>query len=995
MLFILTNIEILLGLAIASYLGWVGFHHQLAQQRGFYLIFSGFILLTFGYILDLFKMIPSIASTSLLISEVVITSTFAIGEILLLFGLWNWIPVVLNLMAVQHDKVPFQKSSANSSNYRVNFKQIIENIEDIFYLWDIQENRLIYLSPSYENIWEESREKVSQNEEFWLEKVSKEDKIRVQTFRKRLKQGESAEAEYKVIYPNNSTHWVWERGFLVRNKKDKNTYIVGIVTNITRYKNEISLLQNQGPLIPKNGQILWANTHFSVVRNARGKQRFVVSTIQNISQCKQTEKTLHEQKKQLQQRNYEINQLYEFSRESSYSMVSVVEIINGLYKYLYRILPQLSCSSVILIEPSWRDNYQLSISSRQALSPTIRTQIRQHILQLIAAQTKESIEIPEDIPIIPINWPTLKPAEIQNLATTHCISLIDTPSNSLSKQVIGFLWLGTQTKNALSPEQLRLSYILANNLVLALKYFYSWQYQEQQNFQNLVQYLPVGVLLLDNQKRVVLANQVAQSYLPMMTTKVTQILTGVAASVLAPLFEGKSLCLRDEPLQLQNHILELIARPLNVGPYQGKYIVILSDITTRKQFEAELETERLLLARRVEERTAELSAAHVKLVRANQLKDEFLANMSHELRTPLNSILGVSEILIDQEYGELNDKQIKSLKILHSSGKHLLSLINDILDISKIEAGKIELQYETLNIFETCQNCLLIVRQIAHKKQISLELQIAGELSNMYVDPCRIKQILINLLNNAVKFTPENGHITLEIVPAPEEKQAINFSVIDTGIGIAEEYLKSLFNPFEQADSGLSRRYEGTGLGLALVQRLVELHAGSISVFSQVEQGSRFMVSIPNLSQDSVRSETESNQKLPLLKPEPSLSSVQILLVEDNPGSVKIIVDYLRHLGYRINIAGTGLEALKRIQEERPDLILMDIQMPGIDGLETTRRIRVQAEYKSLPIIALTALSMPGDRERCLEAGMNGYLSKPVGMQELSRVIKKYIGNNK
>ena len=549
------------------------------------------------------------------------------------------------------------------------------------------------------------------------------------------------------------------------------------------------------------------------------------------------------------------------------------------------------------------------------------------------------------------------------------------------------------------------------------------------------------------------------------------------------------------------------------------------DITERKRAEAALEEERALLARRVAERTADLSAANAELARAARLKDEFLASMSHELRTPLNAILGLSEALQEHVYGPLNSQQVRILQHIEESGRHLLELINDILDLAKIGAGKMELDLESVALEPLCQASLRLVNQAAHKKHIRIETAFDPRVGLVRVDARRLKQILVNLLSNAIKFTPEGGRVGLEMTGDPVQ-QVVTLTVWDTGIGIAKDDLARLAQPFVQLDGTLSRRYEGTGLGLALVYRMVELHGGSIAVASELGVGSRFTVSLPwqitampegdeamravspvanpsppirqaLIIEDSptardqiVRYLTEAGvatvthprgadaaaralevqpdlivldlllpdtsgwNVLAQLKADPRVASIPvvivsvvdsqsagagagaaaylvkpftrqdvlrvlqqvaspaqdttaqtprlgetqpraaapvILLAEDNETNIASISDYLSTKGYQVVVARNGAEAIARAREVRPDLILMDIQMPGMDGLEATRRIRTDSDLAEVPIIALTALAMPGDRERCIAAGADHYFSKPVSLKRLAAVIEAYV----
>ena len=416
------------------------------------------------------------------------------------------------------------------------------------------------------------------------------------------------------------------------------------------------------------------------------------------------------------------------------------------------------------------------------------------------------------------------------------------------------------------------------------------------------------------------------------------------------------------------------------------------DIHGLKLIHQELAELNQSLERRVEERTVEVRRTNLALERALLAKDEFLANMSHELRTPLNGILGMAEILLEEEYGLLNERQHAYVNLIDSSGRHLLSLINDILDLSKVEVGKLELDTEKVFIEDLCQSSMVFVRQLAKKKNVLVNYLPDPAISILQADARRLKQILVNLLSNAVKFTPEGGKVTLE-VHTNRAEGIVNFSVTDTGIGISEDDQKRLFQPFTQLDSSLSRKYDGTGLGLALVKRLTELHGGTVSLESEVGRGSCFTVSLPWQGVDSTFHTSDVAEAGDNHKSAHSAQPIhaKVLLVEDNTYNVMAIREYLEAKGYSLVLAVDGLDALTKAAESSPDLILMDIQMPNMDGLEATRRLRADSTFSSIPIIALTAHAMGGDRERCLEAGATAYLSKPVKLQELETTIRKWL----
>lgn len=413
--------------------------------------------------------------------------------------------------------------------------------------------------------------------------------------------------------------------------------------------------------------------------------------------------------------------------------------------------------------------------------------------------------------------------------------------------------------------------------------------------------------------------------------------------------------------------------------------------------------ERERAERQLSDRNEQLTISNIELARATRLKDEFLANMSHELRNPLNAILGMAVALQEEVFGPVTAEQRHSLETVERSGNHLLELINDILDLAKIESGKLELELAPAPVIMLCQSSLTFVAQMAANKHITLEEKLPDSLPHIVIDERRIRQVLINLLNNAVKFTPPQGRVTLEVQlcsgPATEDgspQNWIQFAVIDTGIGIEADRLEQLFQPFVQVDSALNRKYNGTGLGLALVKRIVELHSGQVEAKSEADVGSCFTIYLPlttqTVSQVGLKSGETQHQSPQHTQTE---TFPLILLAEDDEANIALTKSYLVAKGYRVSVAVDGQSAIAKAQSEKPDLILMDIQMPGVDGLEAMRRIRSDAALRDVPIIALTALAMKGDREICLAAGANDYLCKPVNLRELMDTIQRLLRQRK
>ncbi|HEJ5179319.1 TPA: response regulator [Pseudomonas aeruginosa] len=393
-------------------------------------------------------------------------------------------------------------------------------------------------------------------------------------------------------------------------------------------------------------------------------------------------------------------------------------------------------------------------------------------------------------------------------------------------------------------------------------------------------------------------------------------------------------------------------------------------------------------SREQEQAISQLISAREEAEQANRAKSDFLAMMSHELRTPMNGVLGMLQLL---ETTEQTREQAEYMALATESTEHLLKVINDILDFSRIERGALELECIPFNLLELVQGSALVFQHSAQQRGLALELQIQAGLENIEVcgDPTRIRQILVNLLGNALKFTEEGAiHLSLEWQALDHDVLWLTCAVHDSGIGISPERLEHMFDAFQQADSSISRRYGGTGLGLAIARTLAERMGGTLQAESKEGSGSTFTLEIPLPFQQS-----PAHRQQAAGDAAPVAAGQEILLVEDNPVNQTVIEAMLRSLGYRVTLVADGIQAVRSAERQRYDAILMDCRLPVLDGYSATREIRAQENGRQVPIIALTANALQGDRENCLQAGMNDYLAKPFKRAELQRILQRWIGS--
>lgn len=416
-------------------------------------------------------------------------------------------------------------------------------------------------------------------------------------------------------------------------------------------------------------------------------------------------------------------------------------------------------------------------------------------------------------------------------------------------------------------------------------------------------------------------------------------------------------------IDASHFVAEVLVNHMAVGEINA--LLLIRDISARKLAEQELR------------------AAQTAALAASQAKSEFLASMSHEIRTPLNAIIGMTDLTLETSLGET---QREYLTLVKTSADHLLEVVNDILDFSRIQAGRMELERVSFDLHHLVEDAVKMIQVQAEKKGLQLTVHFDRVLMpRLRGDPVRLRQILINLLANAVKFTRKGG-VTLEVECSTRSGEPTRFRVIDTGIGIPTDKLKTIFDEFSQADSSISRRFGGTGLGLAISRRLIKMMNGELEVRSVVGKGSVFEFWLPledagDLTGPGVFSEpTVENRKL------------NVLVAEDNAVNQLLIRKLLEKRHHTVTIASDGRQAIDMWAQGQYDLIFMDMSMPEVDGLEAARQIRNQEQIDQrsrTPIIALTANAFIEDREKCFAAGMDGYLSKPIRPELLDSELER------
>jgi len=496
--------------------------------------------------------------------------------------------------------------------------------------------------------------------------------------------------------------------------------------------------------------------------------------------------------------------------------------------------------------------------------------------------------------------------------------------------------------------------------------------RSESRFQSIIDHTADGIVVVDMNGRIRLTNPSAEK---LFGASAYQLAGELFGYVLIP---GESAEIQMVSRDGTSKTVEMRVTQSRLDDGQQVYLASLRDITARKRLEEDLTTMK--------------EAAEA----ANLAKSRFLANMSHEIRTPMNGILGMTELIMGSE---LTAKQHDYLEMVRQSALSLMEILNDILDFSKIEAGKIELEDEPFDVHVTIRSAISIFTALAQNKGITLRYSIADTVPRrLKGDSIRLRQILANLVGNAVKFTAEGSvHLCAECLSgcdgcpgdgAPESRTRLRISVADTGAGIAKESLATIFESFTQADNSSTRKFHGTGLGLAICKRLVEQMNGRIWAESEEGKGSLFAF------EATFGVITEIPAETPKSPPPPPIRPLTILLAEDNMINQLFATEILEQSGHRVIAVTSGAAALATLARERVDVAIMDIQMPEMDGVQATRRIRageIAGVARDLPIIAMTAHALKGDRERFLESGMDEYLSKPVSSEDIHAALYRVL----
>ncbi len=929
-------------------------------------------------------------------------------------------------------------------------KQILDNSQDVFFLKSIDGSQTIYVSPAWEELYQTPLQEAFDDSQRWLSFIHPDDYEKVAKLHEKACRAEQFEPlEYRLILPDGSIRWIWNRIFPIKNRFGETYRLAGTNTDITEQKLvEEALRDNEATL----------NAVLDSAGASIGYYQFSEDgTWETVYDSESCQKIFGYPPGQLSFDVWRSNVLPKDFRKVYPRIIEAVKTEKPTtIEYRFRRPDGSTCWIADTIKSRWDQlkrcwfftSVGVDISDRKQAEfalQRLNQELESRVLQRTSALTESEMRYrslfeqaavgisqcdyagkylnvnhrfcdmlgysPSEL--LQMNWRDIVHPDDRDI-NTEALSEFHQGRRSSIVSEIRYLckdgrvqWVNITVSMLFDTKGNIVSDLAVIEDINERKRIESEIKESELSYRTLAENLPGIVYNLFPEQSYEFCILNGQLIAKLNIKREDLNLRG-SICLLEPLIvhEDRKIVVQAlqnaianrTPFQIEYRICNPETHEIHHLLEQGRTVVdgtgtvlhtvgVIFDVSQSKQTESKL--------RKINER---LTVANTELARSTRLKDEFIANMSHELRTPLNSVLGLSEVLQEKVHGDLTEQQNRAVATIQRNGKHLLELINDILDLAKIESGELNLQIKAVSIDRVCGNTKPFIQLQAYKKQVSLSFNInihPTYSEYIEIDERLIRQMLINLLSNAVKFTPRGGSVELN-VKSDSTKQLMIFEVTDTGIGIAPEQVDNLFKPFVQVDSSLAKRYSGTGLGLALVRRIVELHQGTVTVKSTLGQGSCFSVTLPwkPTCLPSEISKLSPPSSLPLdltTQSQPVPNRATILLVEDNADNLETLKAYLDLKGFDVMVARNGYEAVQISRTQPVELILMDIQMPDLDGLEAIRRIRTDERGKSIPILAVTALAMQGDREKCIAAGADDYISKPVSPVKLVGSIRKYL----
>jgi PAS domain S-box-containing protein len=810
------------------------------------------------------------------------------------------------------------------------FRQLADNIHDVFWMIDPQTSQVVYISPAYEGIWGRTCQSLIEAPLSFLDAIHPEDRAGVRAHTERHRRGEGTEGEYRVVRPDGSVRWIWDRAFPVTNASGQVYRVVGLAEDITERKRAEQRLAAQ-------------HTTTRILAEAETVAEVVSRILRTLGD------------------NLEWDCGAFWIADRSANVLECAEVWHAPS----RVVPAFEAVMRSLLFPRgtdipgavWASGKPIWMSDLAA-GP-----------QLFRAQALERDSL-HGVCAFPIR---------RGSAVLGVIEFFSGAARRPDPELLEiFAVIGSQIGQFLERKQAeqaagealaRQAAILENALDAIITI---------DDEGRIIEFNPSAERTFGYPRAAVIGQPMAARLIPAHARNryyhgFKHYVTTGESSILGRHFETTAIRAdgSEFPVELAITRISTEGPPLFTG--------FLRDITERKRVETDLQ------------KAKEAAEA------ANQAKSIFLANVSHEIRTPLNGILGMTELVLDTQ---LTDKQREYLRMVKASADSLLTVINDLLDFAKIEAGKFELEQVPFSPHDLLETTLKPLSLRAQQKGLEFTWHIAAAMPEVLMgDPHRWRQIIANLVSNALKFTVR-GAIAVQVDAETRGGDALclHLAVSDTGVGIPPDKQQTIFLPFEQVDNSATRKFGGAGLGLAIVAQLSALMGGRVWVESAVGKGSTFHVTAWFGTTHAAASDGKEDARDPASGPDEGpcmgpLCRLRVLVTEDNPINQVLVRDLLEKEGHTVLVANTGKEALAVLDQHPVDVVLMDVQMPEMSGFEVTARIREQETLVGgrLPIIAVTAHAMKGDRQRCLEAGMDDYLAKPLKAQELFAALERVL----